>query len=243
MKSWQPRTVLAIFLAVAVSIALLRASFEVGGWWRDVLLNTSFVVIAALFTALIVDQAIRRHDEARWRDATEFSWTRLRRLCTMLISAIAQYYPDPSNTSNSRSLIPRAQAHIDTDQLGHYLYSDAKWVRHVRVEAIPNYSQVIDRIQADELEDLVRSLRSHRAELKDSLILFSQFLTPTQLSGTLRIIDSCAKEEPLLEILRNTRHNNVTINHVAPNLSPILEDALEIVEEVNRRYPPGPRPK
>ena len=147
MKRWHARTVVYVVLATVAALALLWLSCQVNGWRRDVLLNAGFVVIAALFTAMIVDVVVRHHDDARWKDAREVSWIRLRRLATTLISAVAKYYPNPGDVAGSQSFIPRAQAAIDTDQAGHFLYSDPNWIKHIRDDAIPDYWKILEELE------------------------------------------------------------------------------------------------
>lgn len=85
------------------SIGLIYVSFRFDGWQHDVLLNSGFVILGALFTAIFVDQIVKLHEESKWNDARKSAWQRVRRVTTGLVGNVAIYFPDPKMTLNSPS--------------------------------------------------------------------------------------------------------------------------------------------
>lgn len=233
-------------LVVAISVALIAGSFCLSGWLHDVLFNTGFLILGALFTALIIDRLVQWNEESRWDDAREVAWKRLRAVATSLVQGIAVYYPDPGLTLNSPSQVDETQRKINISRAYHSLYSSPEWIRHVQVEVIPAFQarflfdQESPSLEVYQLVEMTQRMEACMHEFDQCLRLFSQFLSPTQLYRSLDLLEVIRAELPLVRVVMNeTIHGGLQSSQPRPELAPILIFSMSIVEEVNRKYPPS----
>lgn len=237
------RRVSLIFGAIGItgSVFLIVWSYCFGGWRHDVLLNSGFMILGALFTALIVDRLVQFHEASRWDDARKASWERVRTVTTGLVQGVAIYYPNPKMTLNSPSNITGSQAKIDAGFPGRSLYTNPSWVIHIRSEVVPSYRNGLPELEEYQFQALVGLLDRSEKQLTECLSLFSQLLNPVLIDKMIGLLDAIRTERPLVQIVHNeTKSGGAVTSNPRPMLAPLLSHGIDIIEEINKRFEATP---
>lgn len=229
-------------IGLTVSFVFIAGSFAIDNWIHDVLLNTGFMALGALFTAAIVDRVVQYREESKWDDARRSAWERFRSIATILVKGIAIYYPDPTRTFTSQSNITGSQAKIDFGFPGRSLYANLEWIKHSRTEAAPAYSKGFPELEEYQIKSIIDLMDTCESGLSGCLTLFSQLLSPSLIDNTLGLLDVIRHERLALQVVWGEKHHQAGItNNPRPVLDSILLLGTNIVEEVNQRYGLNPK--
>lgn len=213
-------------------------SFYSEGWRHEVLLNSGFMVLGAIFTALIVDRIVQSHAENRWSDARESAWNEARAVATALVGGIAQFYPDPVLTLNNPSNLTGSERKMTYATPGSTLYSSSSWIRHIRGDAVSGYHEVLPKLTQDQLDQLDVILETSASDISLCLTMFSQLLDPLIIDRMLRLLNSIRSERPLVQVVRSELMSGGGMSsQPRPVFDTILTYGIDIVEEVNQKYP------
>ncbi len=221
-----------------IASAFICASFWLDGWLHEVFLNSGFMVLGAIFTALIVDRVVQHHEEIRWNDPRESAWNEARRVATELVGGIAQFYPDPVLTLNNLSNISGSERKMNYATSGRTLYSNPAWIHHIQDDAIGGYDKVLPKLTQDQLGQLDIILKSGTSEITLCLTMFSQLLDPLIINRMLRLLNAIRSERPLVQVVRNELMSGGGMSsQPRPVFDTILSCGIDIVDAVNKNYP------